>query len=37
MVYDYDVITVGGGLSGAALGRTLARQGVNVLILEREA
>lgn len=32
----WDVITVGGGLAGAALGTVLARAGVRVLILERE-
>jgi menaquinone-9 beta-reductase len=32
----YDVITVGGGLAGSALGRALAERGLNVLILERE-
>jgi len=33
----YDVITVGGGLAGAALGRALAQHGRRVLIVEREA
>jgi 2-polyprenyl-6-methoxyphenol hydroxylase-like FAD-dependent oxidoreductase len=35
-VPDLDVITVGGGLGGAALAATLARQGLRVLVLERE-
>jgi 2-polyprenyl-6-methoxyphenol hydroxylase-like FAD-dependent oxidoreductase len=34
--YDYDAIIIGGGLAGAALGRTLASHGNEVLILERE-
>ena len=34
--YDYDVITVGGGLAGAALAKAMAEQGARVLILERE-
>jgi 2-polyprenyl-6-methoxyphenol hydroxylase-like FAD-dependent oxidoreductase len=34
---SYDVITVGGGLGGAALGRALARAGRRVLVVEREA
>ena len=33
----YDVITVGGGLAGAALGRALACTGRRVLVIEREA
>ena len=33
----YDVLTVGGGLAGAALGLSLARAGRRVLIVEREA
>jgi 2-polyprenyl-6-methoxyphenol hydroxylase-like FAD-dependent oxidoreductase len=33
----YDLITVGGGLAGAALGRALAQAGRRVLIVEREA
>jgi len=32
----YDVITIGGGLAGAALGRALAQAGQRVLIVERE-
>jgi 2-polyprenyl-6-methoxyphenol hydroxylase-like FAD-dependent oxidoreductase len=34
---SYDVITIGGGLAGAALGRALAAQGRRVLVVEREA
>jgi menaquinone-9 beta-reductase len=34
--YDFDVITVGGGIGGAALARTLALNGYTVLIAERE-
>jgi 2-polyprenyl-6-methoxyphenol hydroxylase-like FAD-dependent oxidoreductase len=33
---DYDVITVGGGLGGAALGKVLAEKGLRVLVTERE-
>ena len=33
----YDVVTVGGGLGGAALGMAMAKAGARVLILEREA
>lgn len=33
---DYDLITVGGGLAGAALARALAERGARVLVLERE-
>jgi len=36
MVHDYDVITVGGGLGGAALAKSLAEKGIRVLVLERE-
>jgi len=36
MAYDYDVIILGGGIGGAALGKTLAEKGVRVLVLERE-
>jgi 2-polyprenyl-6-methoxyphenol hydroxylase-like FAD-dependent oxidoreductase len=32
----YDIITVGGGLGGAALAKAMAEHGVRVLILERE-
>jgi len=34
--YDYDVITVGGGLGGAALAKVLAEKGFRVLVIERE-
>jgi menaquinone-9 beta-reductase len=33
---EYDVITVGGGLGGAALAKVLAEQGARVLVVERE-
>jgi 2-polyprenyl-6-methoxyphenol hydroxylase-like FAD-dependent oxidoreductase len=33
---DYDVITVGGGLGGAALAKVLGGGGLRVLVLERE-
>ena len=33
--YDYDVITIGGGLGGAALAKTLSERGHRVLVLER--
>ena len=36
MAETYDVITIGGGLAGAALAKRLAENGVHVLILERE-
>jgi menaquinone-9 beta-reductase len=36
MVAEYDVITIGGGLAGAALAKVLADRGVRVLVLERE-
>jgi 2-polyprenyl-6-methoxyphenol hydroxylase-like FAD-dependent oxidoreductase len=36
MGLKYDVIIVGGGLAGSALGKSLAEQGKQVLILERE-
>ncbi len=32
----YDAITVGGGLAGAALAKSLSEQGYHVLVLERE-
>lgn len=34
---DFDVIVVGGGLAGSALGGALARAGLGVLVVEREA
>ncbi len=33
---DYDVITVGGGLGGAAFAKAMAERGVRVLVVERE-
>jgi flavin-dependent dehydrogenase len=33
---DFDIITVGGGLGGAALAKVMAEQGARVLVLERE-
>jgi 2-polyprenyl-6-methoxyphenol hydroxylase-like FAD-dependent oxidoreductase len=33
---DYDLITVGGGLAGASLARSLAERGLRVLVVERE-
>jgi 2-polyprenyl-6-methoxyphenol hydroxylase-like FAD-dependent oxidoreductase len=33
---EYDVITVGGGLGGAALAKVLAEKGLRVLVTERE-
>jgi 2-polyprenyl-6-methoxyphenol hydroxylase-like FAD-dependent oxidoreductase len=35
--WDGDVVVVGGGIAGCALAATLARAGVDVLVLEREA
>jgi choline dehydrogenase-like flavoprotein len=32
----YDIVTVGGGLGGAALTKTMTEQGARVLVLERE-
>jgi len=34
--YDYDVITVGGGIGGAAIAKALAEKGLRVLMTERE-
>ena len=36
MAETYDVITIGGGLAGAALAKRLAENGLHVLVLERE-
>jgi len=33
---DYDIITIGGGLGGAALAKGMAEQGARVLVIERE-
>ena len=33
---DYDIITVGGGLGGAALAKAMAEKGCRVLVIERE-
>lgn len=33
---DYDIITVGGGLGGAALAKVMVEHGARVLVLERE-
>jgi menaquinone-9 beta-reductase len=32
----YDIITVGGGLGGSAIAKTMAEHGARVLVLERE-
>lgn len=34
--YDYDVITVGGGIGGASVAKALAEKGLRVLVTERE-
>jgi|ERR1700736_1334252 flavin-dependent dehydrogenase len=36
MSTDYDLITVGGGLAGAALAAAMAERGARVLVVERE-
>jgi 2-polyprenyl-6-methoxyphenol hydroxylase-like FAD-dependent oxidoreductase len=36
MVAEYDIITIGGGLAGAALAKVLAERSLRVLVLERE-
>ena len=36
MSASYDIITVGGGLGGAALAKAMADRGYRVLVLERE-
>lgn len=33
---DYDIVTIGGGLGGAALAKSMAEHGARVLVLERE-
>ena len=33
---DYDMITIGGGLGGAALAKAMAEQGARVLVLESD-
>ena len=33
---DYDVVTVGGGLGGAAVAAVMAKAGARVLVVERE-
>jgi 2-polyprenyl-6-methoxyphenol hydroxylase-like FAD-dependent oxidoreductase len=33
---DYDIITIGGGLGGSALAKSMAESGARVLVLERE-
>ena len=33
---DYDLITIGGGLGGAALAKSMAQHGARVLVIERE-
>jgi 2-polyprenyl-6-methoxyphenol hydroxylase-like FAD-dependent oxidoreductase len=35
-VIDYDIITIGGGLGGAALAKSMSERGRRVLVLERE-
>ena len=34
--YDFDLITVGGGLGGSTLGKKMAENGARVLVVERE-
>ena len=36
MAEPYDLITVGGGLGGAALAKSLAEKGARVLVIERD-
>ena len=33
---DYDIVTVGGGVGGAAIAKAMAERGHNVLVIERE-
>ena len=33
---DYDIVTVGGGLAGTALAKSMAERGASVLVLEKE-
>jgi choline dehydrogenase-like flavoprotein len=35
MKTDYDLITIGGGLGGAALAKVMAAGGAKVIVLER--
>jgi 2-polyprenyl-6-methoxyphenol hydroxylase-like FAD-dependent oxidoreductase len=35
-VSEYDVVVVGGGLAGASVAITLAREGIRILVIERE-
>ena len=32
----YDVVTVGGGLAGAAFAKSMAERGARILVVERE-
>ena len=36
MIAEYEVMSIGGGLAGAALAKVLAERGVRVLVIERE-
>src|SRR3954462_8181272 len=35
-VSSYDIVTVGGGITGSSLARSMAERGARVLVLERE-